>query len=165
MNIIVAAVSQPPAAVPQPCVSLLERVMPRHTLYAYADGGDLDDVADMLDARFAEFVANHHWVAGPASVVNQRHGEETCTQPADLPLWDFGLNLELPDHNAEPSGWFADVEAIARFLGTLHHECGRDFIIGIADAKTGITEDLFEVSTDSPELGRLRAIIGVGDVR
>jgi hypothetical protein len=145
-------------------VSLRERAMPRHKLYAYVDGADLDDVANLLDARFAEFVATRHWVAGPASVVNQRHGEETCTQPGDLPLWDLGLKLELPDPDAEPLGWFADVEAVAQFLGVLHRDCGRDFIIGIADAETGVTEDLFDVSTDSPDLGRLRAIIGVGDV-
>jgi hypothetical protein len=146
-------------------VSLRERAMPRHTLYAYVDGADLDDVADMLDSRFAEFVASRHWVAGVASVVNQRHGQETCTQPGDLPLWDLGLNLELPAPDTEPPGWFADVEAVAQFLGALHRECGRDFIIGIADAETGISEDLFDVSTNSPDLGRLRAIIGVGDVQ
>jgi len=139
--------------------------MPRHTLYAYVDGADLDDVADMLDARFAEFVASRHWVAGRASVVNQRHGAEAGTRPGDLPLWELGLNLELPDPDAEPSGWFVDVEAVALFLGALHRECGRDFIIGIADAESGITEDLFDVSTDSPDLSRLRAIVGVGDVQ
>ena len=138
--------------------------MPRHTLYAYVDGADLEGVADMLEERFAEFVASRNWVAGSCTVVNQRHGEETCTQPGDLPLWDLGLNLELPDPDTEPPGWFADVEAVAQFVGTLHREFGRDFIIGIADAQTHITEDLFDVSTDSPDLGRLRAIIGVGDV-
>ena len=138
--------------------------MPRHTLFAFVEGADLEDVAELLDARFAEFAASRHWVAGSASVVNQRHGEETCTQPGDLPLWDLGLNLELPDPDTEPPGWFADVEAIAQFLGTLHREYGRDFVIGIADAETHITEDLFYVTTDSPDLGELRAIIEFGDV-
>jgi hypothetical protein len=138
--------------------------MPRHNLYAYVHGSDLEDVADMLDARFAEFVESRPWVAGRVSVVNQQHGEETCMQPGDLPLWDLGLNLELPDPGTEPTGWFADVEAVAQFLGTLHRECGRDFVIGIADTATGITDDLFDVSTDSPDLAKLRAIIGVRDV-
>ena len=138
--------------------------MRRHTLYAYVDGADLEDVAAVLEARFSEFVASRPWVAG-ASVVNQRHGEETCTQSGDLPLWDLGITLQLPDPGAESPGWFADVEAVAQFLGTLHRECGRDFIIGIADTDTGIADDLFTVSTDSPDLGRLRAIIGVADVQ
>jgi hypothetical protein len=60
-------------------------------------------------------------------------------------------------------GWFDDVEAIARLLGRLHAEFGRDFIIGIADTNTGIAEDLFGVSTGSPNLNELRAIIGVGE--
>ena len=123
----------------------------------------MDDVADLLDARFGEFVESRQWVAGHASVVNQTQGE-TCTKAGELPLWDLGLNLELPDPGTESPGWFADVEAVAQFLETLHRECGRDFIIGIADARTGITEDLFDVSTDSPDLSKLRAIIGVGDV-
>jgi len=47
----------------------------------------------------------------------------------------------------------------------LHREYGRDFFIGIGNAETGITDDLFYVSTASPDLARLRAIIGVGDVQ
>ena len=77
----------------------------------------------------------------------------------------MGLNLELPDPGTESPGWFADVEAVAQFLGTLHRECGRDFVIGIGNTETGITDDLFDVSTGSPDLARLRAIIGVGDVQ
>jgi len=137
--------------------------MPQHTLYAYVDGSDFADIADALDARFAQFVNERPWAAGRASVVNQRH-DETVTEPGELPDWDLGLNLELPDPGAEFPGWFADVEAIAVFLATLHQEFGRNFIIGLADRRSGITEDLFDVSTDSPDLGKLRAIIGVGDI-
>jgi hypothetical protein len=139
--------------------------MPRHTLYAYVDGADLEDVAAMLEARLTEFVASHSWATIGASVVNQRHGEDSCKQPGDLPLWDLGVTLPIPDAGAESPGWFADVEAVAQFLGTLHRECGRDFVIGVADTETGITDDLFTVSTGSPDLGRLRAIIGVADVQ
>lgn len=138
--------------------------MSQHTLYAYVDGADLEDVADLLVVRCADFVASREWIAGRASVVNQRHGEETCTQPGDLPPWDLGLNLELPDLNKGAPDWFTDVEAIAQFLATLHRACGRDFIIGIVDNETRITEDLFDISTDSPDLDKLRAIIGVRDV-
>src|SRR5262245_2731354 len=82
-------------------VRQLPHIMPQHTLYAYVDGADLDGIADALDARFAEFVEGRQWVAGRASVVNQRHGHETCSQPGDLPLWDLGLNLELPHPDRE----------------------------------------------------------------
>jgi hypothetical protein len=135
--------------------------MPKHILYAYVEGADLYDIADKLDARFAEFVQSRRWIAGAVSVVNHRHGEENCTHPSDLPLWDLGLNLDLPDPGTEPPCWFADVEAVANFLGMLHRAFGRDFVMGIANTETGITEDLFGVSADSPDLDKLRAIIGV----
>jgi hypothetical protein len=137
--------------------------MSRHTLYAYVDGADLEDVVATLEARFVEFVRRRQWSAGKASVVNHRHGVETCTQAGELPAWDLGLNLQLPDPTTQPSCWFADVEAVAQFLGTLHRESGRDFIIGIADTETGVVEDLFDVSTDSPDLAKLRRVIGVGN--
>lgn len=139
--------------------------MPRHVLYAYVDGCDIEDIADRLEPQFEEFVENREWVSGRASVVNQRHDHAPDMQPGDLPDWDLGLNLELPDPGTEPHGWFSDVEAVATFLGTLHRESGRDFIIGIADTKTGVTEDLFDVRTDWPDLDKLRATVGVEDVR
>jgi hypothetical protein len=135
--------------------------MPRHTLYAYVDGADLEAVADTLAARFKEFARNRCWVTGEARLVNRRHGEETVTQPGDLPLWELGLTLPLPDVGTEPAGWFVDVEAVTRFLGTLHHDTGRDFVIGIADTVTGITDDLFYVSSDTPDIDKLRVAIGV----
>jgi hypothetical protein len=134
--------------------------MPRHTLYAYVDGADLEDVAALFEGRFTEFVSNRSWIAGQATVVNQQHGCESVTQPDDLPLRDLGLNLQLPDIGTEEQGWFADVEAIARFLGELHRETDREFVIGVADAVTGITDDLFCVSSDTPDVEKLRAIVG-----
>jgi len=139
--------------------------MSRRILYAYVEGSDLERVADFLDARFQQFVNSRHWTAGHASLVNQRHRDETCTRSEDLPSWDLGLNLELPNPGAEPPGWFADVEAVALFLGKLHGESGRNFVIGISDTKTGITDDLFAISTHLPDLDKLRSIIGIGDVQ
>lgn len=135
--------------------------MPRHTLYAYVDGCDLHELAATLDARFEEFVDGRKWTFGPPAVVNQRYGTESCSQPGDLPLWDLGLNMPLPDPDAEQPGWFSDVECIARFLGQLHAECGRDFIIGVADSKAGIAEDLFSITSERPDLAKLRSILGV----
>jgi hypothetical protein len=134
--------------------------MPTHTLYAYVDGADLADIAADLETRFAAFIDSRHWwFADAAWVVNQRHGRETCTRPEDLPLWDLGLNLSLPSPGTEFPVWFRDVEAIAGFLGMLHRECGRDFVIGIADIKTGIADDLFYVTTDLPDMVGLRSIV------
>jgi hypothetical protein len=139
--------------------------MPRQILYAYVDGYDLDDVALMLEVRLDEFISGRPWVAGKVWGVNQREGLETCSQPGDLPVWNLGLNLELPDPGAEQPGWFADVETIAHFLGRLHSEFGREFVLGIAEVETGIADDLFIVSTGSPDVEELKLMIGVGDIQ
>ena len=137
--------------------------MSRDTLHAFVHGSDLEDVAASLAARFTEFVGNRRWIAGHASIVNHRYGNETPAVFEDLPRWDLGLNFELPDPGAEPPGWFADVDAIAQFLGTLHDDCGRDFVLSMRNAETGGTVHLFDVSTGSPDLAMLRGIIGVID--
>jgi hypothetical protein len=140
--------------------------MSRHTLFAYVDGSDLDDIADALQARLRAFVEGRRWVAGEAWVVNQRREYDTsCTKPEDISSWDLGLNLLLSDPGMEPAGWFADVEAIARFLGTLHEEFGRDFVIGIADNETRVGEDLYSIDVSSPDLAKLAEIIGLGSIR
>ena len=132
---------------------------PLHTLYAYVDGADLDDVAEILDARFEQFVSSHPWRCGEAWVVNQQHGQETCTHPDDLPLWDLGLNLPLPDPGTEPADWFSDIEAIVCFLMTLNAETHREFVIGICNSRSQITEDLFLVGSVTPDMQELHAML------
>ncbi|MCR6480413.1 hypothetical protein NU688_29955 [Variovorax sp. ZS18.2.2] len=78
-----------------------------------------------------------------------------------MPDWDLGINLALPDSGNEPEGWFGDVERVAGCLAKLHSTFAREFVIGIADNVTGVTEDLFFVESDAPDLGRLRSAIGV----
>ena len=138
--------------------------MTRHVLYAYIDGADLQGVAEVLDSRLAEFVEGRKWIAGRAWAVNKLHKDDAPLTDGDLPVWDLGINLQLPDPDKESPGWFADVEAIAAFVGTLRREFNRDFVIGMVDTQTGITDDLFDVSTDSPNLASLRALIGVGQI-
>jgi hypothetical protein len=140
--------------------------MSRHTLFAYVDGSDLDDIANAMQGRLRAFVEGRRWVADEAWVVNQRlEYDASCSKPEDIPSWDLGLNLLLPDPGVEPAGWFADVEAIARFLGTLHEKFGRDFVIGIADNQTGISEDLYSIDDSSPDVEKLAEIIGTSSSR
>lgn len=80
--------------------------------------------------------------------------------PEDLPDWDLGLNLPLPEVGKEPNGWFSDVEAIALFLATLARKTGREFVIGISDLGRGLSEDLAYVDAAPPDLQNLRAVIG-----
>lgn len=72
----------------------------------------------------------------------------------------WASTLSSSDVGDEPDGWFQDVERIARFLGRLHVQFERDFVIGIGNNATGISEDLFTVESDAPDLTELRQIIG-----
>ena len=139
--------------------------MSRHVLYAYVDGSDLHDIESVLMDRLSSFIDSRSWVCADPKVVNQ-HGDpsDPSLGPEDLPDWDIGLNFTLPDPGAETPSWFTDIEETARFLGRLHVDTGRDFIIGIGDTSTGISDDLFFVQSANPDLGKLRQIIGVGDV-
>ena len=99
------------------------------------------------------------------STVNQRSPDESTLGGNDLPDWDLGLNLSLPDPGQETPGWFSDVHAVAEFLAGLTTEFKRQFVIGIADTQTGTSEDLHYIASVDPELARLKAIIGVGDTK
>lgn len=112
--------------------------MARHTLYAYIDGSDLETIAGELEARFRCFIDDETWLVRTPTIVNQRRPDDPTLRPGDLPDWDLGLNLDLPDPGEEPPGWFADIERITRFLGELHASFGRDFIIGIGDNERGL---------------------------
>jgi len=134
--------------------------MSKHTLYAYVEGADLHEIVESMQGCLDAFAKEGGWRVAAPSVVNQR-GTEKGLRDGDLPLWDLGLNLELPDIGDAPEEWFLDVERIARFMGRLHAQFERDFVIGIGNNATGITEDLFTVESDAPDLAELRQIIGV----
>ncbi|WP_436296946.1 hypothetical protein [Variovorax sp. LjRoot175] len=134
--------------------------MQRHTLYAYVDGSDLEDVAAPIEERLLVLAAAPGWVTSRPTVVNQK-ANVSGGRPGDLPDWDLGINLALPDPGAEPDGWFGDVERIAGHLAKLHSAFDREFVIGIADNVSGVAEDLFFVESDAPDLDRLRSAIGV----
>ena len=138
---------------------------PRHTLYAYVEGGDLGAIAAMVEARWAEFVRSGSWRLAPPAVVNQPHARTPDMRADDLPAWDLGVNLVLPDPGEEPPDWFSDVERIAVFAGTLYVQIQRPIIFGVWDAKRRISEDLFDVDSPEPNIDELRAVLGVGDAR
>jgi hypothetical protein len=134
--------------------------MKRHTLYAYVDGSDLQDIAAPMEERFLELAEMAGWVTSRPTVVNQKTNT-SVGRHGDLPDWDLGINLVLPDPSDEPAGWFSDVERIASYLAELQSAFDRDFVIGIADNVSGVAEDLFFIESDAPDLDRLRSTIGV----
>jgi hypothetical protein len=136
--------------------------MARQTLYAYVDGSDLDEVADEIEVMLDVLVGSTPWALEVPRIVNQKHERDDSYGPEDLTDWDLGLNLDLPDPGAEPADWFQDVEQVARVVGQVVVRTGREFVIGVADNSTGVTEDLFDVENAEPDLAELRAIIGTG---
>jgi len=137
--------------------------MARHTLYAYVEGSDFADVADELELRLFRFVDSGQWRYATPKIVNQRHKDDPSLGPGDLPDWDLGLNIDLPDPPEEPAGWFGDIERIVGFLAELHVATGRDFVIGIGDNESGISDDLFGINSASPDVEQLRRFLGVRD--
>jgi len=135
--------------------------MPRYTLYAYTDGAGLEDIAEALETRFQQFVRSRRWMAGCPTVVNRYYGATVITKTGVAELWHLGLTLELPEIGVEFPKWFADVEAIAHFLGVLHREFDRSFSLGFVDSETDRHEELFDVSRDPTDTGKLPGIDGV----
>lgn len=131
-----------------------------HTLYAYVDGSDLNEVASALEEGFDAFVSSRPW-SRKTWVVNQRHPCDERDGPRDLPLWELGLNHELPDPGTEVVGWFDEVEEIAQYIGDLAKGFGRQFVVGIAGRDSDVSGDLRHIATRDVDLPTLRAIVGI----
>jgi hypothetical protein len=129
------------------------------TLYAYVDGADLEGVAQAIEHRLSTFIASRTWFSRP-DLVNQRHDPDPRDNTDDLPLWDLGVNVAMPQEPF-PGDWFRDVEALIRELAELRSQVGRDFVVGIHESESGIAEDLFFVDSDTHSMQTLREIIGV----
>lgn len=135
----------------------------RHTLYVFVEGADLEAVATRLDSEFQSFVSSGEFRWCRPVAVNRKFGRTPEMRSEDLPQWELGVTMDLPEPGHEPKGWFADVERTVLLAARLHAETGRDFVVGILDVKRGISEDLFTVESENPDLNELRAIIGVGN--
>jgi hypothetical protein len=134
---------------------------PRHTLYCFVEGGDLHEVAPMIESRFRQLASQAGWNWRTPEIVNRRQPRTPDMRPDDLLQWELGLTLGLPNPGQEPKDWFADVERVARFAGSVFAETGRELVLGIWDAERNISEDLFDIDSDRVDLGELRAVIGV----
>ena len=115
-------------------------------------GLEFDAIAEQVVERVNGFIESRQWHCHDVWAVNQQ-----CTDED----WVFGLNLSLPEPHNEPPEWFSDVEAIVGFCRELRREYHQDFVIGIADARTGCNEDIIEVDSAQSDIGYLRRFIGV----
>ena len=136
---------------------------PSFTLYAFVEGCDLGDVEERLVKAFHALAEAGDWRWKVPEVVNQRFERTLEMKPDDLPTWELGVLVPLPEVGTEPRGWFVDVERIVLRLATLHVQTGRDFVVGVVDNKRGFSEDLFTVDSGEPSLEELREIVGLGN--
>lgn len=131
--------------------------MTKHTIFAYAQGTDLGGVAETIETRLDQLVAERMWALGDVWVVNQRFPLDANAKPGAVPDWDLGLNLTLPAGRSRPATWVEDVVAIASAFGALHKETGRKFVLGLADAKAETTSDLVVIDSENPDLDKVKA--------
>ncbi|MEM8672244.1 MAG: hypothetical protein AAGG48_32315 [Planctomycetota bacterium] len=130
--------------------------MTKHILYAYVCGNRIDECAADLIEAFDDLIAKRSWVNDDVFCVDQVSDGTTDHQ--------LGINISLPDPGEERYGWFSDIIAIAELLAQLSSCTRREFAIGIFDTQTQISEDLHYVRSSDPDIDRLRAIIGVGEI-
>jgi hypothetical protein len=136
--------------------------MTQRTLYAYAEGLDLWDVAEQIERRCDQFVREGTWKVGAPRFVNQRRENDPSLGPGERPDWDIGLNFDLPGESQAPDGWFDDVERIAVFLGELSEQAEKVFVVGVGDIERGYSEDLVRILGNPTNLDLLRRVIGPG---
>jgi hypothetical protein len=136
--------------------------MAQHTLFAYVQGTDLENVVDAIEPKLDALVAGRKWISKDVWVVNQRVPAVPGATEGTAPEWDLGLNVALAAKRTRPANWIDDAVAIATSFAAIHRETGRDFVIGIHDSKTNTTKDLFFVDGASPDLEKLRAALATG---
>ena len=103
------------------------------TVYIYADGSDLHDIAEELLSSFG--VLANLWGDRGAVLVNSDPGQPPSVEGEDFPDWFLGINI--------PVARFGDreVSELLPVLTKLAETTGREFVIGIAD-ESGCAEDL-----------------------
>ncbi len=131
--------------------------MAKLTLYAYAQGTDLDGVASTIEERLDALVAGRTWRSKDVWVVNQH---DPATPTGDPETWDLGVNLALPAKKTRAADWVEDLVAIATVFGALNGDTARTFVLGIHDSKSGATTDVFFIDNPTPDLEALRTAFG-----
>jgi hypothetical protein len=133
--------------------------MSSHIIYAYVDGSDLHEVAAHIESMLEGFVRGHRWQCAEPMLVNTPHPPDSAAAAGDLPLWDLGLNLAVPAGERDDEALLADLVALTEFLAHLHRDTTRDFVLGIADLRTGTSEDCLFVGEHVPSQSELRMLL------
>lgn len=103
------------------------------TVYIYADGSDLHDVAEELLSSFGDL--SKSWFDRGAVLVNSDPGQALTAEGYDFPDWFLGVNIPVATFHER------EVSELLPVLIRLAETTGREFVIGVAD-EFGRTEDL-----------------------
>lgn len=133
--------------------------MPKHILYVYVDGRDLEGVASKLEPAIDDLLWRRTWIMPRPTLVNQKHAPEAAAGPGDLPGWDLGINLDVPDIGKEPDDWLDDVEFLVIAFWDLRKRFGQDFVLGIFEARSETTEDLGVINHKLPKIADIKKAI------
>ncbi len=127
--------------------------MARHTLYAYPDGRIPATTLCELELTLTQLLQTVSWRQSPR-VVSSGNGKKK--------LLDTILRCQILEWKKLVG--YRDIESIATLLASLVDKTCLTFVIGIHDSSTNISQDLHFIQSQDPDLKRLRAIIGVGEI-
>jgi len=130
--------------------------MAKNTIYAYLIGNEFKEIDGPIVEQINSFIDQQKWTCSEIWAVNQQKKDED-----GFIKWELGINLDLPDPDHEPPGWFEDVKAIISFCVITRKRYNHDIVIGISDNERGITEDIVEIDSDEPDIEYIKNFIGI----
>ena len=131
----------------------------RRVLYVYVEDRCEPSDASCIAAQLERAVSVSKWGLAAPEIVNEISSLGDQSGHRELPPWDVGLSLALPDAGCAPCGWFRDVERFARITGDIVSHTGHRFVVGVAECDAGLWEDLFVIDTPTPDVVALAAVV------
>jgi hypothetical protein len=133
--------------------------MGRRVLYVYLDESEPNGAGGRVAAELERAVSVSAWTLAAPAIVNDVGSRGDASRHRDLPPWDVGLTLALPESGCEPCEWFRDVERFARITGEVVSRTGCHFVLGVAEYDAGLWQDLFVIDTPAPDVVVLAAAV------
>lgn len=121
-------------------------------IYIYADGSNLEQVADKIESSIRNWIQES---GIHAQLVNEHYKPASDIDPDDYTNWDLGINLNF-DHISE-------LKKIIDYLYPLAVKKDIDFALGYYNEKTGVSEDIsyFGAKSGKPKVDEIHELLGI----